>query len=368
MKKLSLLFAASATLLIMTSCLGDNDPHNAGFVFRKPTRVVNTFYANNLVDTISFMSYGNWALTRTDNSTWCDIATTSGHGSTLYTFPVTFQQNLTGQGRAAQFKFIDTDYPDEASAALLYWQYATRGDGTLGSAPDVKAISGTDGSRFTFEYDAQHRPKSLRITKDDVLIRSLTLQFNDYDSLLTVQDMSKTLTGHYSYDYQPQRLVGTGDTICYSSQYYNNGIPVSANYAFNLEHRTINGNNTYHAFLLGGQSLMADSLHCADSLRIATTSAVGTQVAKYKLEYHPMDNRHQSVDVNQLILGTQQCDPYQLLSLFRYARHTSIISAIKDQNRSWLTAVQLNADQSVHQLTVTTANSAEQPIVYTFEY
>ena len=382
MKRLSLGIihvACSAALLTLTvSCLEEKDPYNAGFVFRKPTSVYNMLYANNQVDTISFMSYGRWSVNSSTNmgGNWCNFEYTSGHGSTLYTFPIHFQQNNTGIGRGVQLNFADTDHPGDASALVIFWQSATRGDGTLGNAPDVKTITGSDGSHFEFTYDDQHRPLSLRITKDEALVRSLSLRYNDNDSTLTVQDMTKTLTGSYSKDYQPVRLIGSSDTVGYYSQYYSNGMPVSMVYAFNLEHHSYNGDNTYYAFKLGGQSLSADSLHCADSLRIAVTTKETTQVTKMKLNYSKNDNRCQSVDVNQLVFGTEQCDPYQLLSLFRVARNTSIVSSIESDKGKCDVEVSLNADKSVAQLTVNRsgsilgneASSQEPSVTYTFEY
>lgn len=367
-----------ALLTLTTSCLNNEDPYNAGFYFRKPLYVGNAFFANNLVDTISFVSYGNWNVSKkgTDNGNWCSLNATSGKGNTLYTFPVTFEQNTLGIGRGVQFTFSDTDHPGDASASIVYWQYATRGDGTLGNAPDVKSITGSDGSRFELTYDAQHRPLSLRVTKDETLVHSLAISYNDIDSVLTVQDKSKTLTSSYANDYQPQQLIGGGDTITYASQYYSNGMPASANTAFNLEHRTVLGQNTYYAFLVGGQSLLPDSLHCADSLRIATVLPSGTIVQKYKLSYSNNDNRHQTVDVNQLVFGAEQCDPYQLLSLFRYTRSTSIVRSIEQTGETYDVEVSLNADKSVAKMTVTRtrkmievgAPADVSTVTFTFEY
>ena len=364
MKTLRNLLAGAAALVLTASCLESEDPYQAGFYFEKPSYVLSTFFANNQVDTISMFSYGKWYMTLDAGGDWFSVNTQSGKGETVYTFPVLFEENTTGKGRGAQISFYDTDHPDKAHSSLVYWQYATRGDGTMGSAPDVKAITGSDGSRFEFAYDAQHRPLQLRITKDDNLLQHLTLSYNDRDSVVTIQDRSKTLTSEYTNDYQPKRLIGDGDTISYSSQYYNY-IAVSATQAFNLEHRTLLGNNSYYAFLLGGQSLTPDSLHCADSLSIARVTSAGTEIMKYRLKYSDYDNRYQSVDVNQLIFGTEQCDPYQLLSLFRYARQTSIVKAAYANGNEYNVEVKLNTNRSVNTLTVT---RSEQQIVYTFEY
>lgn len=372
MKSFRIIMASVAVLMMTASCLDSKDAYNAGFVFRKPVYVVNAYFANNLVDTISFISYGKWAVNRDITANWCSINTLSGHGNTYYSFPVTFTQNTTGEGRAAKFTFSDTDHPGDASATIAYWQYATRGDGTMGSAPDVKAIVGSDGSRFELTYDAQHRPLSLSIAKEGVQLRSLKITYHDADSTLTVLDGSKTLTSKFANDYQPKRLIGGGDTICYASQFYSNGFPISAENAFNLEHYTSNGNNSYYAFLLGGQSLQPDSLHTADSLRIARRIDGQMNVRKYKLDYSANDNRYQTVDANQLVFGTEQCDPYQLLSLFRYCRSSRIVSEVSDGTVSLQVESQLNADRSVRQLTVRTVSGGvavpDIPLTYTFEY
>lgn len=388
MKALRILLASVAVTTLTTSCLNNEDPYNAGFSFYRPIRQVTPLYANTVADSLVFFSYGNWSVTRdaTYGSPWIQLSTTSGKGGMWSAQAINISQNTTGEGRSAKFDFTDTDHPDDAHASIYYWQYATRGDGSLGSAADVKTISGSDGSLFQLSYDTQHRPTSLRITyaadgEGTVPApRTLTLKYNDRDSILTIDDNGKTLRSVYGIDYQPLRLIGSGDTIGYASQYYENGMPISANYVFNLEHRTVGGQNTYYAFLLGGQSLQPDSLHCADSLRIAVTPIAGSPtsapaIEKYKLDYSSTDNRCQSVDVNQLILGAAKCDPYMLLSLFRYTRNTSIISKVEsDGDKTCDVTVKLNADKSVAELTVsqTQQQPGAQPTVsdvtYTFEY
>lgn len=369
MKTFRILLASAAITTLMTSCLSNDDPYNAGFMFNKPAFVLSAYYANNQVDTISFFSYGNWTITRdaTYNGSWCSFDYTSGKGGVLYTFPIHFEQNTTGQPRGAILHFADTDHPGDASAMLQYWQYATRGDGTLGNAPDVKTITGSDGSLFEFTYDAQHRPLSLRVIKEESMLHNLSLSYRDADSTMTVQDMANTLSSRFGNDYQPLWLEGSSDTIGYYSQYYSNGMPISAQNAFNLEHRSRFGSSTYYAFKLGGQSLNPDSLHLADSLRIARIHDDMATVTKFALHYSKADNRCQSVDVNQLVFGAEQCDPYQLLSLFRFCRNTSILSEVTTDNAADRISVSttLNADRSVSRLTVA---SHGQEITYTFEY
>ena len=369
MRTFRLLLAIAAVATLTTSCWDDDDNYSAGFTFLSPHDVFVPFYANNLVDTISFVSYGDWSITRNDasGSRWCSFDYTSGRGNTIYTFPIHFTENNSGTGRGVLLRFVDVEHPNDANAMLQFWQYATRGDGVLGGAPDVKTITGSDGSRAEFSYDVLHRPVLLNVVKDNKLVQSLTLQYDDVNSEMTVRDMGTMLSATYSNDYQPMRLVGASDTVGYYSQYSSVGLPVAANYAFNVEHRHSNGENTYYAYKLGGESLSPDSLHCADSLRVAVTIAERTQITKMKLHYSNLDNRCQSVDVNQLVFGLGQCDPYQLLSLFRYARNTSIISEVTTDNEADRITVDasLNSDRSVARLTVT--RHSEQ-ITYDLEY
>lgn len=366
-KKTVKLLSLVATVLGLSSCLNSEDPYTAGFVFSKPTSTVTMIYANNTSDSIIFFSYGNWSLTTSSSvSNWYSVSENSGKGGVVYGLPVTFRQNTYGESRYGQLKFTDTAHPGEASATIYYWQYATRGDGSLGNAADVSSISGTDGSLFTFSYDEQHRPLSVNISKDGSVLHSLSLSYNGADSMLTVRDKDKTLTGRFSRGYQPQQLIGSGDTIGYTSQYNALGYPVSTNLAFNLVHRTFNSSKA-EAFLLNNQPLTPDSLHCADSITILNRNNDITLTQRYKMHYSSADNRHQSVDANQLIFGTEQCDPYQLLSLFRYARQTSIVSELTGatENDRILVSTTLNSDKSVSTMTV---KRNDEEITYTFEY
>ena len=370
MRRLSLIICLLAvSVALLTSCLNSEDPYRAGFVFTKPSQAVSSIFANNTVDSVVVYSYGKWYVVSSGGQTsWCTLGKTQGNAETINSIPVRFSQNTTGTPRSETFQFIDVNHPDDAHAAILFWQYATRGDGTLGSAADVKSISGSDGSHFAFTYDQLHRPTSLVVTQGEKTLFNLNLDFNDADSTLTVNDHSRTMKGRYGNDYQPLLLMGDNDTVGYYSQYYEGYLQMAVNQAFNIEHHRYGQPTKRYALLLNGQSLLPDSLHNADSLRIATDR----MIENLKLTYSTVDNRRQSVDVNQLIFGTEQCDPYQLLSLFRYARNTSIISkAMKDGN-GYIVEVELNSDGSVHTMTVKKSSGGtvlpDIPLTYTFEY
>lgn len=360
----SIICSLAVSVALLTSCLETDDPYNAGFVFRKPAQAVNALYANNILDSIVVFSYGNWYASVIDGQAdWCALERNQGNAETIYNIPLRFQQNNTGNARSVKFRFYDANHSDEAYVTLFYWQYATRGDGSLGSAADVKTITGSDGSHFEFTYDNQHRPTSLSITKDGVSLHNLSLRFDDVDSILTITKGSSTLRSNYGNDYQPKLLVGETDTIGYYSQVYDGYYQASANYAFNIEHHSYGKPTKRYAMKLGGQSLLPDSLHNADSLRIGTDH----MIESLKLGYSQDDNRYQSIDVNQLLFGAEDCDPYQLLSLFRYARNTRIISEAtgKDDADRITVSATLNANRSVNTLTVTRRG---QQVVYTLDY
>lgn len=370
MKRLSSIICLLAvSVALLTSCLETDEPYNAGFAFRKPAQAVNTVFANNIVDSIVVFSYGTWtAGLSAGQSGWCTLDRNQGNAGTIYSIPVRFAQNTTDNYRTATYTFRDANHPNDSYASVLYWQYATRGDGSLGSAADVKAITGSDGSRFEITYDEQHRPTSLYLNKDGANLCNLTLRFNDADSILTVVDGVNTLRAAYGNDYQPNLLVGEVDTVGYYAQYYDGYYQASANYAFNIEHHSYGKPTKRYAMKLGGQSLLPDSLHNADSLRIATDH----MIESLKLTYSTADNRRQSVDVNQLIFGTEECDPYQLLSLFRFARNTSIISKAMNDGNGYIVEPELNNDGSVHTITVKKSSGGtvlpDIPLTYTFEY
>ena len=73
----------------------------------------------------------------------------------------------------------------------------------------------------------------------------------------------------------------------------------------------------------------------------------------------------QSVDVNQLIFGFADYNPFALLSLYRYTRSTSIITAAKSNDGNIEVVTQLNSDKSVNTMTVKRGNKT---VTYTFKY
>ena len=77
-------------------------------------------------------------------------------------------------------------------------------------------------------------------------------------------------------------------------------------------------------------------------------------------------NRKQSVDVNQLIFGVDNINPYLLVGFYRYARCSYIYETAEDTNTKFTVTTELNSDESVKTLTVGREDGSS--ITYTFEY
>ena len=353
---------------MITSCVDDDENYTAGFVISKPNPngPLSGYYANNVGDSLVFFSYGKWYLEDYpgyDNS-WISVQEKSGYGGVISSQYIAFEQNTTGKGRLACIRLNDKNHSDKANYAVAFWQCATRGDGSLGNAPDVKTVTGTDGSAINAEYDDLHRPTKLNITKDNSTLANLSIVYDDASETMTVTDKSTTLSASYDQGYQPEsRLIGGTDTIGYYSLTYSNGFPISMNYAFKVEHRAASSVSTVaYTFPSNGVSLAADSLHNADTLYYFKD---GERLRKLGLNYSSQDNRCQSLDVNQLLLGVEECNPYLLLSVFRYARNTSIISKASNDSEEIVVTTQLNADKSVREMTV---RKGDETVTYTFTY
>lgn len=364
MKTIRTLLLFAVVSLLATSCLKDKENYMAGF----PVLGVKYAYryANNTSDTLYVQSYGNWQITRLDGD-WCTLAEMKGYGGGEYHIPIIFSQNLTGEHRVSSFKIVDTDHPDDANMTWKYTQLATRGDGSLGNAAMVKSITGSDGSLISVTYDEICRPLTFSMKKNDEVLSNLTFSYNDYDGVMTVNNRSRLLTASYSNDYQPiGKLVAEGDTVMFREQEEFNMF--SNRYAFNIEHRWAGDNYDAYSYLVNNiKSLYADSLHNADSLRYIRGDRYGSSERLFmKPIYSQHDNRCQSIDVNQLLLGVERCNPYMLLSLFRMARNANVFSKVEVAGGQpfELTTV-VNADKSVKTLTVSREGNS---VTYEFEY
>ena len=367
-KQINMLLTAAVMGALVTSCLKEEDPYNAGFQFQY---ISGGVYANTVTDSIVFISYGPWKITEeTPEATWCKIQTLSGRGNSRNRITVDFSQNTTGQSRKARFSITDTDHPGDARSSWSVVQTATRGDGSLGNAALVKGIKSSDGYEATINYDANARPVEYTLKDSEGLTKShLQINYADASGVVSVNDGTEVMRGEMDLGSQTVQLIGDRDTIGYDVQYYSQyAVSPSMTYAFNFVSQRESGSQ-YYGILLNGQSLVADSLHCADSIRYIHRLRTGdVQCREYmQLKYGAMDNRCQSVDVNQLLLGFGECHPMLLLSMFRYVRSTSIITSASSTNVDITVTTQLNADKSVSRMVVKDARKGSE-VTYDFTY
>lgn len=379
MKYAKLLFFAAASMLLAVSCLEDKENYQAGFVMFKPIPgYYRQIYANNTLDSLSFVSYGPWRISSdTPDEGWCHMPLTTGKAMVVTSVAVTFDQNTTGSSRSTSFTIVDTDHPSDASTRWGYIQSATRGDGSLGNAALVKTITSSDGWTASISYDELHRPVSYSETNTVGLApRSFEVTYNDYDSLVTIRTRTGDIRGKSDYGYQADRYTGQADTVGYFFQRTSYGMELPASEVFNVEAHHLGGDYQAYAYLLGGQSLLADSTHNADSLKykrhirayeLATPAMPATVVEKLKLTYGPFDNRRQSVDVNQLLLGMADCHPMLLLSMFRHARNTNILSKATSADGDITVSAEYNGNGSVRKLTVSDQRKSST-VTYDFSY
>lgn len=364
MKKIKSLFLALSAVAALSSCMSDGDSYAGFFGVNANSR--RPVYANTAYAYLSFGSYGAWHIDQESGSDWCRLDLMRGNGGAFYSIPARFSLNTTGTARVANFVVKDNGNPDDAYASFYFSQYATRGDGSLGNAGLVTAISGDDGSAITIDYDTLCRPTSLVIEKDGEQLRKLTIGYHASDSTVSVSDGTSTLMGKYDLGYQTDRLESDRDTV----GYYEQSLFAGDAYAFNVEEHRWGGEYTVQALLYTNGSLRGgnpDGEYVADSLRYMHGTSAGTvRREMLKLSYSDNSNRCQSVDVNQLLLGVEECNPYQLIAMFRDARNSKVISEASAADGKYVVQTTLNSDKSVSTMTVTDKQGAK--VKYTFTY
>lgn len=174
-----------------------------------------TAYANTSHGYIAFASYGRWALEKSASSDWCTVKVTGGSAMTYNYIPVFYARNTTESVRKCQITARDAD---ESSAYVSFplAQYATRGDGSLGTAPLVSGIKGDDGSEITIAYDTLCRPTSVKIANGETVYRDMSIVWGD-----TTVTIAGT-TVKFNVGYQPNTIVSATDTVGYSNNYESN--------------------------------------------------------------------------------------------------------------------------------------------------
>ena len=367
-------------------------------------------YANEYSDSLKFLSYSPWKIEQTegDEGFVTINGQTAGKGNMIVSYGVTLSENTTGKSRFATYQIVDSEDASRAKATFRYVQFATRQDGALGNAAEVKNISGSDGSNIDITYDLRHRPLTISMSAGDMK-REITFAYDDNDNTVTATQskyefsyadtlftynnvklngsyMDRFLPNVNNYIYQPRMLMTLNssetalvntfnDTRNYIKQtmayqaFSNNGIEYSFANGFMVKN-TI-GNKFAQAigvYYNGKSDLNVDNIYKADSIGIERVYSDHKHKSEiYKLSYSAISNRMTTVDANQLMEGVANCDPYLLLSFYKLARQSYVFSKAEGKKGARYTFdTKANADGSIKTLDVTDANGNK--ITYTFRY
>lgn len=413
MKIIKTIFAAMAAVALVASCEEQEPssfysiqvalPHTGNYP-------IGYKYANEYSDSLKFLSYSPWKIEQTegDEGFVTINGQTSGKGNMIVSYGVTLSENTTGKSRFATYQIVDSEDASRAKASLRYVQFATRQDGAMGNAAEVKNISGSDGSNIDITYDNRHRPLSISMSAGDMK-REITFAYDDYENTVTATQSkyefsyadtlftynNVKLNGSYedcflpnvnSYIYQPRllmtlnssetALVNTfNDTRNYIKQtmayqaFSNNGIEYSFANGFMVKNSI--GNKFAQAigvYYNSKSNLDVDSIYKADSIGVERVYSDNKHKSEmYKLSFSNISNRMTTVDANQLMEGVANCDPYLLLSFYKLARQSYVFSKAEGKKGARYTFdTKANADGSIKTLAVTDANGNKT--TYTFSY
>lgn len=413
MKIIKTIFAAMAAVALVASCEKQEPssfysiqvalPHTGNYP-------IGYKYANEYSDSLKFLSYSPWKIEQTegDEGFVTINGQTSGKGNMIVSYGVTLSENTTGKSRFATYQIVDSEDASRAKAAFRYIQFATRQDGALGNAAEVKNISGSDGSNIDITYDNRHRPLSISMSAGDMK-REITFAYDDNDNTVTATQSkyefsyadtlftynNVKLNGSYkdcflpnvnSYIYQPRllmtlnssetALVNTfNDTRNYIKQtmayqaFSNNGIEYSFANGFMVKNSI--GNKFAQAigvYYNSKSNLDVDSIYKADSIGVERVYSDNKHKSEmYKLSFSNISNRMTTVDANQLMEGVANCDPYLLLSFYKLARQSYVFAKAEGRKGARYTFdTKANADGSIKTLAVTDINGNKT--TYTFSY
>lgn len=413
MKIIKTIFAAMAAVALVASCEEQEPssfysiqvalPHTGNYP-------IGYKYANEYSDSLKFLSYSSWKIEQTegDEGFVTINGQTSGKGNMIVSYGVTLSENTTGKSRFATFQIVDSEDASRAKASLRYVQFATRQDGAMGNAAEVKNISGSDGSNIDITYDNRHRPLSISMSAGDMK-REITFAYDDYENTVTATQSkyefsyadtlftynNVKLNGSYedcflpnvnSYIYQPRllmtlnssetALVNTfNDTRNYIKQtmayqaFSNNGIEYSFANGFMVKNSI--GNKFAQAigvYYNSKSNLDVDSIYKADSIGVERVYSDNKHKSEmYKLSFSNISNRMTTVDANQLMEGVANCDPYLLLSFYKLARQSYVFAKAEGRKGARYTFdTKANADGSIKTLAVTDINGNKT--TYTFSY
>lgn len=413
MKIIKTIFAAMAAVALVASCEEQEPssfysiqvalPHTGNYP-------IGYKYANEYSDSLKFLSYSPWKIEQTegDEGFVTINGQTSGKGNMIVSYGVTLSENTTSKSRFATYQIVDSEDASRAKASLRYVQFATRQDGAMGNAAEVKNISGSDGSNIDITYDNRHRPLSISMSAGDMK-REITFAYDDNDNTVTATQSkyefsyadtlftynNVKLNGSYldrflpnvnSYIYQPRMLMtldsneaslvntfndtrsNTKQAMAYQA-FSNNGYEYSFANGFMVKNSI--GNKFAQAigvYYNGKSKLDVDSIYKADSIGVERIYSDHKHKSEmYKLSFSNISNRMTTVDANQLMEGVANCDPYLLLSFYKLARQSYVFAKAEGKKGARYTFdTKANADGSIKTLAVTDINGNKT--TYTFSY
>lgn len=421
MKKFKTFAAMLAAAALFASC-SDSESNASYYIQLLKPRTGDTYisvrYANETADSLVFYSSSSWAISPYMNSApWLKFSgPLSGNASQIVRYGVEMEPNTTGQVREAFYRISITNTSKDAYNTIAFQQMATRIDGTLGNAPLVKQISGSDGSLISIDYDAMSRPTHIALKgqkteldmtigyekrggTDNTTVATFTTNkhvFAYNDTTYTLNNLTTTgefedqsFAGVRNWVLMPQMFTSfkSADNASMRKQTssgFDNYMPITHEgsyaafspdglYGTSYENALMVNNvlgrfsTTYGVYYNSKCQLYADEKHTADSIAVVRLySDYKRHYETYKLEFADIDARMNSVDVNQLIEGVDQCDPYMLLSFFKLARQTSVISKATGRYNTYTVATKQRLDKSVESMTVTDQHG--NAITYTFSY
>lgn len=355
MKGLKTLLAGALMVPLLSSCL-NNDNYNAQVVSYS-----SNVFANVTKSYFVVASLGSWQLSVSDTS-WCRPSVMKGNATKGYEAKnLFFAANLTGKARTVTFVVSDIDHPDDASARYTVTQFATNSDGSFGAAPRVSGITGTDGSKITIAYNDSKLPTSIKMVKGDTVYSDL--QFSGWQDSALVVNTEKV--GKIYAGYQLGTLVSSRDTSLLETRQI-----AQNDYYSKLEWHKRGNDVSGYSMLYNNQAgnyQNPDADRMADSVKYFRNKVGSPTKRVYmKMAYGNEDNRWQSVDVNHLLLGIEECNPYMLLGLYPTVRSSKIMTEASTADGKYTMTVTLNADKSVNTATVTDRQGRQ--VTYTFTY
>lgn len=373
---------------------------------------LSCIYANQTEDSLVFYSTRPWEITTYNgDASWINIhGEMKGKAYMTCHYGVTFTQNNTGKARYTAFRITDSENANKAYASLAYQQYATRIDGSLGNAPLAKSVTSSDGGKIEIAYDDHARPISFSLKKGNVE-RTMKMSYEDREQMVTVTETNQfvykdtiyqinqavlngdfqelSFSGTDKAFYDPycltqlatdvntsmrctvngdiKRTVNASHAIEYRAFYINDVFPVTFENAFKVLDQCGDFYTQYGIYYNGNGSLVIDDSHVADSMVVYRHYSDNKNVYEtYALTYSNVSNCSTNLDVNHLIEGIENCNPYMLLSMFRMARFTQVVSEAKGRYNSYQVEVATNNDSSIKTMSV--KSKSGDTVTYSFAY